>query len=117
MIMRKLFFFSTCAALLAGTAFATAQDAVVVSPLGPPAPGAAVDNPPDGATPAAVVAPKPAARHHQTKTKHQQDAKTIQQQLPQGTYLRIGPARSPGSVDEPSYMRLQDIGIDENLGG
>ena len=100
--MWKFLFFLLCAALLAGAGLATAQEAVDNWPAANSAsPSAAVvDDPPAATTPAAVATPKP-ARHQ---------AKTIQRR-------GSGPVRATASVNEPLYMKLQDIGIRESDGG
>ena len=99
--MRKFLFFLPCAALLGGVGFATAQEAVdspSAANSASPSP-AVVDDPPAATTPAAVATPKP-ARHQ---------AKTIQRRVP--------PVRATASVNEPLYMKIQDMGIRENDGG
>ncbi|HEY7300940.1 MAG TPA: hypothetical protein VH684_23860 [Xanthobacteraceae bacterium] len=55
---------------------------------------------------AAVAAPKHAVRHHTA----------IQRQVPAAAYLSFGSVRSTGSVNTPTYMKIQDIGVKENLG-
>jgi hypothetical protein len=55
---------------------------------------------------AAFAAPKHAARHQTT----------IQQQLPANVYLSFGSVRPTHSVNEPSNMKIQDIGFNESLG-
>jgi hypothetical protein len=55
---------------------------------------------------AALAAPKQAVRHQTT----------IQQQLPANVYLSFGSVRSTNSVNEPSNMKIQDIGFKESLG-
>ena len=103
--MRKFLFFLPCAALLGGVGFATAQEAVdspSAANSASPSP-AVVDDPPAATTPAAVATPKP-ARHQ---------AKTIQRRVPAGS----GPVRATASVNEPLYMKIQDMGIRESDGG
>jgi hypothetical protein len=103
--MWKFLFFLLCAALLAGAGLATAQEAVDNRPAANSASSSAavVDDPPAATTPAAVATPKP-ARHQ---------AKTIQRRVP----ARSGPVRATASVNQPLYMKIQDIGIRENDGG
>jgi hypothetical protein len=49
---------------------------------------------------AAMAGPKHAVRHQTA----------IQRQVPASTYLSFGSVRSTGSVNEPTYMTIQDIG-------
>ncbi|HEY1861913.1 MAG TPA: hypothetical protein VGG61_16245 [Gemmataceae bacterium] len=55
---------------------------------------------------AALAAPKQAVRHQTT----------IQQQLPASVYLSFRSVRPTNSVNEPSNMKIQDIGFKESLG-
>jgi hypothetical protein len=59
-----------------------------------------------GTVSAGLAAPKHAVRHHTA----------IQRQVPAGAYLSFGSVRPTGSVNTPTYMKIQDIGLKENLG-
>jgi hypothetical protein len=52
---------------------------------------------------AALAAPKHPVRHDTA----------IQRQVPANAYLSFGAARSTGSVNQPTYMTIQDIGYRE----
>ena len=56
---------------------------------------------------AALAAPKHTVRH-QTATVRQ---------VPANAYLSFGSVRPAASTNEPTYMKIQDIGFKENLGG
>ena len=53
---------------------------------------------------AAVAAPKHAVRHQTA----------VQRQIPASTYLSLGSVRPANSANQPTYMKIQDIGIKEN---
>jgi hypothetical protein len=60
---------------------------------------------------AAIAAPKHAVRHQTT----------VARQVPAGAYLSfarqgVGSARANSSVNESCYLKIQDIGIDEENG-
>jgi hypothetical protein len=55
---------------------------------------------------ASIAAPKHTVRHPSTSAR----------QLPAGAYLSFATVRATNSVKEPTYMRIQDQGIRENLG-
>jgi hypothetical protein len=52
---------------------------------------------------AALAAPKQAVRHQTT----------IQQQIPANAYLSFASVRSTGSVNVPTYMKIQDLGMQD----
>ena len=56
---------------------------------------------------AALAAPKHTVR----------PATKIERQVPANAYLSFGSVRRTNSVNEPSNMKIQDIGFKENLGG
>ena len=56
---------------------------------------------------AAIAAPNHAVRHQTT----------VARQLPAGAYLSlVGSARASGSVNESCYLKIQDIGNEEENG-
>jgi hypothetical protein len=55
-----------------------------------------------GTASVAVAAPTHSVRHHSA---------TIQRQVPANAYLSLGSVRPNASVNEPTYMRIQDQGI------
>ena len=56
---------------------------------------------------AAMAAPKHAVRHQTA----------LERQVPAGAYLSFGSVRPTNSANEPSNMKIQDIGLKESIGG
>ena len=56
--------------------------------------------------PAAMAAPKHPVRHHSAMVHS-----AMVRQLPASSYLSFGSAAGAGRVIEPTYMRIQTIGI------
>jgi len=52
----------------------------------------------------AVAAPKQAVRHQTA----------VERQIPASALLSFGSVRPANSANEPTYMKIQDIGIKEN---
>ena len=70
---------------------------------------------------AAIAAPKHAVRHQTTVARQVPTGAYLsfartERQLPTGTYLGVGSARASGSVNESCYLKIQDIGIEEENG-
>jgi hypothetical protein len=54
----------------------------------------------------ALAAPKHTVRHHTSIARH----------VPANAYLSLGAVRRANFTNEPTYMRIQDIGYREYLG-
>ena len=65
---------------------------------------------------AAIAAPKHAVRHQTTVARQVPAGAYLSFARHQGTYRGVGSARASDSVNEPCYLKIQDIGIDANNG-
>jgi hypothetical protein len=65
---------------------------------------------------AAIAAPKHAVRHQTTAAQQVPAGAYLSFARHQGTYLGVGSARASSSVNESCYLKIQDIGIDEENG-
>ena len=52
----------------------------------------------------AIAAPKQAVRHQTA----------VERQVPANAWLSLGSVRPANSANQPTYMKIQDIGIKEN---
>ena len=65
---------------------------------------------------AVIAAPKHAVRHQTTVARQVPAGAYLSFARHQGTYLGVGSARASDSVNESCYLKIQDIGIEEENG-
>ena len=65
---------------------------------------------------AAIAAPKHAVRHQTTVARQVPAGAYLSFARHLGTYLSVGSARASDSVNEPCYLKIQDIGNEEGNG-
>ena len=65
---------------------------------------------------AAIAAPKHAVRHQTTVARQVPTGAYLSFARHQGTDLGVGSARASDSVNEPCYLKIQDIGNEEGNG-
>jgi hypothetical protein len=64
----------------------------------------------------AIAAPWHAVRHQTTVARQVPAGAYLSFARHQGTYLGVGSARASDSVNEPCYLKIQDIGNEEGNG-